>query len=121
MANRQARLQAIIQRDLADILAFEIKSKAIGYPCVNEVHLSSDASHAKCYVSFLGSKNPYENFEELKKKKGLIRSLLAKKLDIYKVPDLTFLLDDSFDKAERLENLIKEEGEELSKFPHHEE
>lgn len=116
MPNRRDKLQAIIQRDLADILAFEIKNKTVGFPCLNEVHLTADYSLAKCYVSFLGSKHPKENFEELCKLRGVIRSLLAKKLDIYKVPDLQFIYDDSFDKAERIEKIIEEEGKEIASF-----
>jgi ribosome-binding factor A len=91
MANRQGRVKAIIGKDISDILTFEIKNPHIGMVSVNEVVVNSDNSLAKVYVSFIGAKYPKQNFEELTRLKGLVRSLLAKKLDIYKVPDILFL------------------------------
>ena len=45
---------------------------------------------------------------ELNAKKGLIRSLLAKKMDIYKVPELLFIKDDTYDNGEKIEAIIRE-------------
>ena len=46
--------------------------------------------------------------EELNAKKGLIRSLLAKKMDIYKVPELVFIKDDTYDNGEKIEAIIRD-------------
>ena len=75
--------------------------------------MSTDFSYAKVYVSFLGSKNPQENLQALNKCKGFIRSSLAKKLDIRKTPEITFVLDDSYEKQKHLEELISKEGAEI--------
>ena len=115
MANRQLRVKSLIARNLMDILTFELKNPNLGMPSVNEVDVNGDNSLAKVYVSFLGSKNPKKNLEELNRCKGYIRSSLAKKMDVYKVPDLLFLYDERFDEADRLESLLKKEGEEIEK------
>jgi ribosome-binding factor A len=107
MADRNGRIKAVIARNISDILMFELKNSHIGMPSVNEVIVANDYSFAKVYVSFLGSKNPQENLQALNKCKGFIRSSLAKKLDIRKTPEITFVLDDSYEKAEHLEELIK--------------
>ena len=46
--------------------------------------------------------------DELNRAKGSIRTSLAKKMDIYKVPELIFIKDDTLDKYERIEEILKE-------------
>lgn len=107
MADRKQRIQSIIGKNITEIIQFEVKNPHIGFVTISEVKVSSDFSYAKVYVSFLGSKNPENNLKELNKAKGFIRSSLAKKLDIRKTPEITFELDNSFDRAERIDKLIK--------------
>ena len=59
------------------------------------------------YISFLGNRKQ-EKMEELQRVKGFIRTELSKKLKLYKTPDLVFILDDSYDRGQRIEDLIKE-------------
>lgn len=107
MADRTQRIQSVIGKNITEIIQFEVKNPHIGFVTIQEVKVSTDFSYAKVYVSFLGSKNPHENLQALNKCKGFIRSSLAKKLDIRKTPEITFVLDDSYEKAEHLEELIK--------------
>ncbi len=107
MADRTQRIQSVIGKNITEIIQFEVKNPHIGFVTIQEVKVSTDFSYAKVYVSFLGSKNPQENLQALNKCKGFIRSSLAKKLDIRKTPEITFVLDDSYEKAEHLEELIK--------------
>ena len=115
MADRKKRVKALIAKGISDILLFDIKKESVGMPSVNEVVVTDDYSLAKVYVSFIGAKYPHQNLAELNKCKGFVRSALAKKLDIYKVPDIVFIYDDSFDKAESLEAAIKKGEEEINK------
>jgi ribosome-binding factor A len=114
MANRQGRIKALIGKDISDILTFELKNPHIGMVSVNEVVVNSDNSLAKVYVSFLGAKYPKQNLEELQRCKGVVRSSLAKKLDIYKVPDILFLLDESFDRSASLDAALQKEEADLA-------
>ena len=113
MANRIQRIPALIDRNLRDIITLELKNPRIGFVTVSDVIVSKDFSYAKVYVSFLGSKYPRQNLEELNRCKGYIRSSLAKKMDTRKVPEIEFILDDSFDKANRLDEVLQEEQEKL--------
>jgi ribosome-binding factor A len=113
MANRPGRIKAVITKDISDILMFELKNPHIGMPSVNEVIVNDDYSLAKVYVSFIGSKHPFQNLEELNRCKGVVRSLLAKKLDIWKAPDILFFYDDRFEKADSLEKALAKEGSDL--------
>lgn len=116
MAYNKEKTKALITRNLMDIVHFELKSKKIGMVCVNEVKVNDDSSEAKVYVTFLGAKYPHQAFTELKKTEGYVRSSLAKKMDLYKVPNVTFVYDESFERAERLEKILQKEGEQLASF-----
>lgn len=107
MADRTQRIQSVIGKNITEIIQFEVKNPKIGFVTIQEVKVSSDFSYAKVYVSFLGTKHPENNLNELNKCKGFIRSSLAKKLDIRKTPEISFVLDDSYEKMEHLEELIK--------------
>ncbi len=113
MADRIQRIQSIIGKNISEIIQFELKNKNIGFCTVSEVEVSKDFSYAKVYVTFLGAKYPRQNLEELNKCKGYVRSSLARKIDIRKTPEITFYLDDSFEKAERLEEVLKRDKEQI--------
>lgn len=114
MANRPGRIKALIERNLMDIVRGEIKDPKIGMVSVNEVEVNSDSTLAKVYVTFFGAKYPHQAFEQLKKKEGYVRTSLAKKMDLYKVPKVVFVYDESFDRADRIEKALKKEEEDLA-------
>ena len=116
MADRTARIQSIISKNITEIIQFELKNPRIGFCTVSEVWVSSDFSYARVYVSFLGAKYPKQNLEELNKTRGYVRSSLAKKLDIRKTPEITFYLDETYEKANRLDEVLKNESAELEKI-----
>ncbi|MCH3910132.1 MAG: 30S ribosome-binding factor RbfA [Bacilli bacterium] len=115
MANRSGRVKALIGKNISDILAFELKNPHIGMVSVNEVVVNSDYSLAKVYVSFLGSKYPLQNLDELNRCKGVVRSFLAKKMDLWKVPDIVFIYDERFNRAESLEKALAKEEDDINK------
>ncbi len=75
---------------------------------VTEVKMSQDLKIAKAYVLPLGGKNAEETVEKLKKYSFLIRKTLSKKIIMKFLPKILFAKDDSFDYAEKIENLIKQ-------------
>ena len=121
MADRHNRVKALIERNIRDIVAFEIKNPKIGFVTVNDVEVYDDLSGAKVYVSFLDTKYPRQKVAELEKSAGFVRSSLAKKMDIYKVPKIFFIYDESAEKAARIEEALAREEEELNALPPQEE
>lgn len=113
MADRTQRIQSIIGKNISEIIQFEVKNKNIGFCTVQEVKVSTDFSYAKVYVTFLGAKYPRQNLEELNKCKGFIRSSLARKIDIRKTPEITFYLDETYEKAERLNKILEKEAQDI--------
>ena len=75
---------------------------------VTEVRMSPDLKTAKIFVMPLGGKDAEEVVTKLKKFSFVIRKVLSKKIVMKFLPKLFFVKDDSFDYAEKIENLIKQ-------------
>lgn len=113
MANRQGRMKAIIGKYISEIVQREIKDPHLGMISINEVIVNDDYSLAKVYVTFFGAKYPLQALEQLKKHEGFVRSSLSKKMNVYKVPVIRFVYDESFDRAQRIEEALRKEEAEL--------
>jgi len=112
MAVRQDRVESIINKNISEIIQFELKDPSVGFVTITDVKMTNDYSYAKVYVSFLGQTNRQKKgLETLNRAKGYIRSLLSKKISIRKVPELIFVLDTTLEKANKIESIIKKTKE----------
>ena len=75
---------------------------------VTEVRMSQDLKIAKAYVLPLGGKDAEEIIQVLKDYSFLIRKILSKKVTMKFLPKILFRKDESFEYAEKIENLIKQ-------------
>ena len=106
MANKQERIAAIIRKNIAEIIQFQIRDPKLGFVSIPEVKVSKDFSYATVYVSFINEADEAPSLEVLNKAKGFIRSELAKRLDIRRVPEIRFKVDDGWKKEARIEELL---------------
>lgn len=103
---KQEKLAVDIQRYISEIIQFELKHVDVGLVTVTKVKVSDDNSWAKVYVSFL-DKDRGTKLERLRESKWIVRNELAKRLTIRKTPDINFVLDDSYQKGEHIEEVIR--------------
>ena len=75
---------------------------------VTEVRMSPDLKTAKIFVMPLGGKNAEATIDILKEYSFLIRKILSQKVVMKFLPKLLFKKDESFEYAEKIENLIKQ-------------
>ncbi len=107
---RTDKIASILMREISVIISQEINDPKLGFPTVTEVDVAPDLNTAKVYVSFLGKNyKKRDGIDALRRSKGHIKSALAKRVSLRKIPDLTFLVDDTLDKADRIEELLKKE------------
>ena len=111
MANSVERIKANIAKNIREIVQFELNSEKIDFLTITNIEVSSDYSYAKVYVSFFT--NPSKNLESLNKVKGFVRSSLAKRLKLRRVPEISFVLDNSFNEEKHLNELLQNESNEL--------
>ena len=103
------KIDSILMRELSVIISQELNDPKIGFPTVTEVDVAPDYSNAKVYVSFLGKNyKQRDGLEALRRAKGHIKSELAKRVRMRKIPDLEFIIDDSLDRADRIEKIISD-------------
>ncbi len=111
---RTDKLDSLMQREISSILMNEISDPKLGFATVSEVRVAPDLSTARVYVSFLGKNyQKRDGLEVLRRSKGYIKSLLAKRLSLRKIPDLQFVVDDSLDKAAKIDEIISKNRGEL--------
>ena len=75
---------------------------------VTEVRMSPDLKTAKIFVMPLGGREADDVVAKLKEFSFVIRKVLSKKITMKYLPKLLFVKDESFDYAEKIENLIKQ-------------
>ena len=110
LTQRQLRVGEMIKQALGmlfirDEAKLPLSTKEI---TVTEVRMSPDLKTAKIFVMPLGGKNSEEIIEKLKISSFMIRKVLSKKIIMKFLPKLFFVKDNSFDYAEKIENLIKQ-------------
>ena len=111
ITQRQLRVGEMIKQSLGMIFVrneAKVPELETNNITVTEVKMSPDLKVAKAYVIPLGGKNAEETVEKLKKYSFLIRKTLSKKIITKFLPKILFAKDDSFDYAEKIENLIKQ-------------
>jgi ribosome-binding factor A len=105
---RGLRVADQIQRDLSEIIAYELKDPRVGMVTLTEVQLTPDYAHAKVYFTILKD-SPDEvklTTEGLSKAAGYLRNQLGKRLHIHTLPQLHFLHDISTSRGLHMSQLI---------------
>ena len=111
LSQRQLRVGEMIKQALGNIfMKGEAKLPNIETSniTVTEVRMSPDLKIAKAYVLPLGGKNAEEIIDVLKEYSFLIRKILSQKVEMKFLPKILFRKDESFEYAEKIENLIKQ-------------
>lgn len=106
---RSARIAEEIQRSLAELIRLEVRDPRVGLVTLTGVELSRDQSHAKVFYTVMGSgAEAAAAGRGLGHAAGFLRSELAHRLTIRKVPELHFEFDESVERGVRLSRLIDE-------------
>jgi ribosome-binding factor A len=109
-SQRQLRVGEMVKQNLGELFIRDeakipsINSKLI---TVTEVRMTPDLKTARIYVIPLGGEGMKETVRILTEYSHLVRRALSKRLDIKFLPKLTFVEDNSFEYAEKIENKIK--------------
>jgi ribosome-binding factor A len=103
--NRGFQVADQIQRDLAELIARELKDPRVGMVTINAVEVTPDYAHAKVFFSLLTG-DPEETLAGLNTAAGFLRSALFKRLHIHTVPTLHFVFDRTTERAADMNALI---------------
>lgn len=108
--NRQKKIGGVIQRDLVDILQGEVRKNNISnlIISVSKVSVTTDLSIASVYLSIFPQEKAPEILAAVKSNAPLIKHDLSQRvrLQLRKVPNLVFYIDDSLDYIEKIDNAL---------------
>ena len=104
---RLVRVEAQVQRVLAELISREVKDPRVGTVTVTQVKLAPDLSLARVYYVPFGGREPDADMQEgLAAAAGFLRGEVGRRANLRHAPRLQFIADDLFDKAARLNALI---------------
>ena len=109
-SQRQLRVGELVKQNIGELLIRnEAKIPSINsiLITVTEVRMTPDLKTARVYVIPLGGADTKETVRILTEYSHLVRKALSKRLDIKFLPKLTFIEDNSFEYAEKIEKIIK--------------
>ena len=107
-SQRQQRVSELLREEISLIMLRDMHDPHLQSLTVTDVEVSPDLRHAQIYVSTLG--------DETERRKvlaaltgravGFVRGQLARRLDLRRIPELHFRLDDSPRRAQHIEMLL---------------
>ena len=107
---RGLRVADQIQRDLSEIIAFELKDPRVGMITITEVQVTPDYAPAKVFFTMLSDKKDdiKNTVSGLTAASGYIRGQLGRRLTIHTLPELHFVHDTSTARGIEMSKLIDE-------------
>ena len=108
--NRQKKIGGVIQKDLVDILQGEVRKNGVTnlIISVSKVVVTSDLSVATVHLSIFPQEKAKDTLVAIKTNSKLIKHDLSQRvrLQLRKVPNLVFFIDDSLDYIEKIDNAL---------------
>jgi ribosome-binding factor A len=108
MSIRTERVASLLREEIGSILIREYNDTANGFITVTEVRVTPDLRIARIYFSIFGADGiQARSMAMLEGEKQHIRQIVASRLTLRFVPVLEFYLDDTMQRVERINTLIR--------------
>lgn len=107
--DRMRRVDEAMREVLSDAVTSDLKDPRVGFVTVTDVKTSADLRHARVYVSVLGGEREQTaSIAGLQSAHGYLQARVARELHMKHTPQLDFVLDDTAERADRLERMLGE-------------
>lgn len=106
--HRTDRVSAQLRRELGTLVHEAVREHRLPSVSVSDVEVTRDLAHAKVFVTALMPEKSAEAVKGLKELAREIRMQLARAMKLRHVPELHFHYDDSVDRGERIDNLLRQ-------------
>lgn len=106
--HRTDRVSAQLRRELGTLVHEAVREHRLPSASVSDVEVTRDLAHAKVFVTALMPEKSAEAVKGLKELAREIRMQLARAMKLRHVPELHFHYDDSVDRGERIDNLLRQ-------------
>ena len=106
---RTDRVSAQLRRDLGELVHAAVRDHGLPSISVSDVEVTRDLAHAKVFFTALDQTRSKEALKALKELSRELRFELGRRVRMRIVPELHFQYDDSVDRGERIDTLLRSE------------
>ena len=118
MGLRLLKVNESVKEVVSAVIAEGLKDPRVGFVTVTGVETSRDLRHAKVFFSVLGGERERAaTMEGLVASQGYLQARVNSALRMKRTPQLVFVYDETTDRAQRIERLIRREAEVLGEEP----
>ena len=111
MSKRTQRVDELLKREISTCLERDFEFPGI-LVTIHQVDVTPDLREAKVHIGVIGGE--FERsaaVAKLNKKHGMIQNVVAKRVVLRNTPRLTFHLDDSIERGNRIVDILEDIGE----------
>ncbi len=108
MSRRLLRINDLLRREISELISRQVRDPRLAsVVTVTGVETSPDLWHARVFVSVLGDQEEKDAvLSGLRSATKFLRHELGTRLDLKRIPELTFLQDDSIERGARILALL---------------
>ena len=104
---RHAKVSEALKREIGSIIHGELKDPRLGFVTITRLELTPDLRYAKVFFSVLGKEEERQKSKEaLESASGFIRRLIAQRIDLRLVPEISFHEDRSAEYSIRIQEVL---------------
>ncbi|MGB8634227.1 MAG: 30S ribosome-binding factor RbfA [Rhodanobacteraceae bacterium] len=107
---RSDRVAALLRREMGTLVHEQVREHGLPSVSVSDVEVTRDFDVATVWLTALVSEQSGEAVAALNDMAGELRHQLAGRVRMRRVPELRFKYDDSVDRGERIETLLRDSG-----------
>ncbi|MBE5315045.1 MAG: 30S ribosome-binding factor RbfA [Xanthomonadales bacterium] len=104
---RTDRVSAQLRREVGQLVHEAVREHGLPSVSVSDVEVTRDMAHAKIFFTALQPERAKEALKALKELAKEMRMELGKRVRMRSVPELHFHYDDSVDRGERIDALLR--------------
>jgi ribosome-binding factor A len=108
---RTDRVGAELRRELGLLVHAAVRDHALPSVSVSDVEVTRDLDWATVWVTALQPERAKDAVKALNELAMEFRRTLSRSMRLRRVPELRFKYDDSVDKSERIERLLRDSGD----------
>ena len=106
---RMQRVRELLKREIGEALRREMPVADAGLVSVNEVEVAGDLKSARVFISILGSSEQQRTgLRRLEEVRPRVQDCIAKSVVLKYTPRLTFVVDDSIIRGNRILQIMDE-------------
>lgn len=118
MSIRQERIQEQLIQELSEMIRRDLRDPRLGFVTLTGAEITRDLRHAKVFVSVMGDEAAQkQSLKALTSASGLLRGEFARRAHLRVAPELTFQLDTSIERGQRIFDLLHSVEEDLKPRP----